>query len=383
MAIPSGAEPLPGTAVGLRAELHFLLQEHTYLAGNTTDAFLNARQPEMGAAGAALNLNSSSLARLFGSLYGPAAEARFLESWTRHIYDYKRYAQGHVEGSDALRQDARADLESLVPTAESFLGETIPTLPAGVAGTALSMHVQGTLEVIDAQAARDFTRVYSLAREGATMSATGLADPLALAIASQFPDRFPSPGAPAEPGGMTAPNGPLEHRLLFQHHVFLASARMTALLNGRPEQAAGAGAALGANSTQLADRVQAVLGADSGARFLALWRAHLDALDAYAAAASRADLAGRQEPTAALVRSAQDLDTLLTSSPTGGALRGQIAGRLSAHVAYSLQAIDALAGQDVGMAYGLTGGAARQIDEIAARVSVALGTASTLIGSMA
>ncbi|HEX2037547.1 MAG TPA: hypothetical protein VHS99_25505 [Chloroflexota bacterium] len=363
---PTGAEALPDSAVALRGELHFLFQEHTYLAGNTTDALLNARQAELGAAGAALNLNASVLGRLFGTLFGPIPEARFQEAWSRHINDYKRYTQGHLEGSEALRQAARADLESFAQTTEGLVRETLPALPAGSLANALMMHVHGTLDVVDAQAAHDYPRVYTLAREGAAMSATGLGDPLAEAIAQVFPQRFP----PAEDG--VEAQSLLEHRLLFQHHVFLASTRMAALLEGRGEQAAGVGTALAANSQQLADRVQAHLGGTTGQQFLALWRAHLEAFESYATAAARADAAARRQPADALGRLAQDLDALLTSGAGGAAVRGQIAQQLGAHVSYTLEAIDALAGHDVGMAYGLTGGAARQVDEIAARVARAL-----------
>jgi hypothetical protein len=370
-----GAEPLPGTATALRGELQLLLQEHTYLAGNTTDALLGGREAEAGAAGAALNLNSSALSRKVGSLFGAGPEARFVEQWSRHIDDYRRYALGHLSGSDAQRQEARADLDAFVPVLAGLLRETVPALPDGALTAALTMHVRGTLDVIDAQAARDYARVFALSRDGATMAATDLGDPLAVAIAQQLPERFPAAADAAAAGSAEAPNSPLGARLLFQHHVFLASTRLETLVGGRPDALAGVTAALTTNSQQLVARVQAGLGAPAGDRFAAVWRQHLDAFDAYAGAAARGDASGRSEPAATLARLAQELDAVLTAGPGGAAVRGQIADRLAPHVAYALKAIDALAAHDPGTAYGLTGGAARQVDEIALRVAQALGPA--------
>ncbi len=375
-----GAEPLPGTAAALRGELQFLLQEHTYLAGNTTDALLGGREAEAGAAAAALSLNGSVLSRKLGSLFGAGPEARFQEQWSRHLDDYRRYTLGHLSGSEAQRQEARTDLEAFAPVLTGLLRETLPALPDSALFDALLMHVRGTLDVIDAQAAGDYARVFTLTREGATMTATGLGDPLALAIAGQLPERFPATADDAAAGSPDAPNNPLAARLLFQHHVFLASTRQATLVEGRTNAQAGVTGVLTANSQQLADRVQAGLGAPARERFLALWGAHLDAFDAYTAAAARGDAAGRTEPVTTLVRIARDLDALLTAGPGGAAVRGQIADRLTPHVTYALKAIDALAAHDPGMAYGLTGGAARQVDEIALRVAQALGAAPATTG---
>src|SRR4051794_14802676 len=105
-------------------------------------------------------------------------------------------------------------------------------------------------------------------------------------------------------------------------HAFLAGTRRAALVDGRTNARAGVTGVLTTNSQQLADRVQAGVGAPARERFLALWGAHLDAFDAYRAAAARGDAAGRTEPATALARIAQDLDALLTAGPGGAVLRG-------------------------------------------------------------
>jgi hypothetical protein len=51
-------------------------------------------------------------------------------------------------------------------------------------------HVHRTLVVIDADAAQDVTRANTPRREGAMMTASQLADPLATAMVQHFSDRF-------------------------------------------------------------------------------------------------------------------------------------------------------------------------------------------------
>jgi hypothetical protein len=77
---------------------------------------------------------------------------------------------------------------------DTFMTGANPDLPSGTVGDGLTMHVQGTLQVIDALEAKDYMTAFNLANQGADMTAS-LGDPLASAIAQPMPDQFSANGA--------------------------------------------------------------------------------------------------------------------------------------------------------------------------------------------
>src|SRR4051794_13139995 len=81
--LPTGVMPLPPSVEAFRLHFGRTFQEHTYLAGATTDNLINGRREEYLVSQGMLQSNSVALARDIGALYGPANEARFLQGWNR------------------------------------------------------------------------------------------------------------------------------------------------------------------------------------------------------------------------------------------------------------------------------------------------------------
>jgi hypothetical protein len=176
-------------AAGLRTALNVALREHVYLAGVATNAALGGREGEFEAAAGALDGNSVDIARAIGSVYGRDAEQAFLPLWRRHIGFFVDYTTG-VATKDRARQDkAVSDLVAYTQDFGAFLQSANPNLPKTVVADLVKHHVVTLKEVVDAQAAKDQARAFTGLRTAAAHM-QAVADPLAEAIAKQFPDRF-------------------------------------------------------------------------------------------------------------------------------------------------------------------------------------------------
>ena len=181
------ATPIP--AAELRAKLNTLLQEHTYLAAGATNAALGGRQGEFQAAAAALDANSVDLSKAIGMVYGAGAEAAFLALWRKHIGFFVDYATG-VATKDRAKQDkAVNDLVGYTQDFGAFLASANPNLPKATVADLVKTHVLTLKDVVDAQAVGDQKKAYSALRTAAHHMMM-IADPLASAIATQFPERF-------------------------------------------------------------------------------------------------------------------------------------------------------------------------------------------------
>lgn len=176
-------------AAALRTGLNNLLREHVYLAGAATGAALAGRDPEFKAAAAALDANSVAIAGAIRSVYGEGAGQAFLPLWRRHIGFVVDYTGG-VAASDQAKQDkAVNDLVGYTQDFGAFLQSANPNLPKAVVADLVKHHVVTLKAVIDAQATKDPAKAYTAIRAAADHMQM-IADPLAEAIVTQFPDRF-------------------------------------------------------------------------------------------------------------------------------------------------------------------------------------------------
>ena len=176
-------------AAGLRSTLTMAFQEHTYLAARATGAALGARDPEFKAAAAALDANGVDISKAIGSVYGQGAQDAFLPLWRRHIGFVVDYTVGVATKDKAKQDKAVQDLVGYSQDFGAFLASANPNLPKDVVAGLVKDHILTLKPVIDAQAAGDQPKVYTMLR-----SATGhmrmIADPLAEAIVKQFPQKF-------------------------------------------------------------------------------------------------------------------------------------------------------------------------------------------------
>jgi hypothetical protein len=176
-------------AAELRAKLNTLLQEHAYLAAGATNAAIGGRQAEFQAAAGALDANSVDLSKAIGMAYGAGAEGAFLALWRKHIGFFVDYATG-VATKDKAKQDrAVNDLIDYTQDFGAFLASANPNLPKTTVADLVKTHVLTLKEVVDAQGMGDQKKAYTALRTAATHMMM-IADPLAIAIANQFPDKF-------------------------------------------------------------------------------------------------------------------------------------------------------------------------------------------------
>jgi hypothetical protein len=182
-----GVAPIP--AAELRAKLNTLLQEHAYLAAGATNAALGGRQAEFQAAAGALDANSVDLSKAIGMVYGGGAETAFLALWRKHIGFFVDYATG-VATKDKAKQDrAVNDLVGYTQDFGAFLASANPNLPKAAVADLVKTHVLTLKDVVDAQGMGDQKKAYTALRSAASHMMM-IADPLASAIAKQFPEKF-------------------------------------------------------------------------------------------------------------------------------------------------------------------------------------------------
>jgi hypothetical protein len=176
-------------AAELRASLNRLLQEHVYLAGAATGAALGGRDAEFKAAAGALDGNGVDLSKMIGAVYGADAGQAFLALWRRHIGFAVDYTTG-VATRDRKKADGAVDaLVAYSQDFAAFLASANPNLPKSAVADLVKTHVVTLKDVVDAQAAKDPAKTYAALRSAAGHMSM-IADPLAAAIAKQFPDKF-------------------------------------------------------------------------------------------------------------------------------------------------------------------------------------------------
>ena len=173
----------------LRVGLNNLLAEHAELGLAATNAALGGRAAEFKAAAGALDANSMALSQAIGSVYGDGAGQAFLALWRKHIGFIVDYTTGLAKKDQKMQDKAVNDLLGYTKDFAAFLNSANPNLPVDVVADLVKSHVVGFKAAIDAQAKGDWTTAYVKTREAAAHMQM-IADPLAGAIAKQFPDRF-------------------------------------------------------------------------------------------------------------------------------------------------------------------------------------------------
>ncbi|MGH7512939.1 MAG: hypothetical protein ACREOQ_08455 [Gemmatimonadales bacterium] len=187
MSAPASAQSM--AASDLRIALNTGLAEHVWLAAATTEAALGGRSGEFKDAAAALDANSVALSQAIGSVYGEGAGTAFLELWRKHIGFFVDYTNGVAKKDEAAQNKAVKDLMGYAEDFGAFLASANPNLPKDVVAGLVRDHAVGLKAVVDAQAAGDWPSAYAKLREAAAHMRM-IADPLAGAIAKQFPEKF-------------------------------------------------------------------------------------------------------------------------------------------------------------------------------------------------
>ena len=122
-------------------------------------------------------------------MYGSGAEQAFLPLWRKHIGFVVDYTVGLATKNHAQRDAAVANLVAYTDELGAFLASANPNLTKAAVAGLVKQHVLTLKAVIDAQAAGDAAKAWAAQQEAANHMGM-IADPLAAAIAKQFPSKF-------------------------------------------------------------------------------------------------------------------------------------------------------------------------------------------------
>ncbi|MBA3723600.1 MAG: hypothetical protein H0W89_01755 [Candidatus Levybacteria bacterium] len=172
----------------LRVLLNGLEKQHVDLASAAVRNGFDG-DPDFKASADALDLNSVAIAGAVGSVYGPEAEASFLEIWRSHIGFFVDYTVA-AKGSDKAGMDkAVANLGGYVDALSDLLSGANPNLPREAVAQLLTEHVGLLKGAVDAYGAGDYAGSYAKQAEAYTQVGT-IADALSGAIVKQYPEKF-------------------------------------------------------------------------------------------------------------------------------------------------------------------------------------------------
>jgi hypothetical protein len=295
------------SAADLRVGLNSLLGEHMLIAAVATSHVLGGREvPFKGAVGG-LDANSVDIAKAIGSVYGLDAEKAFLPLWQKHIGFVVDYTTGVATKDKAKQDKAVTDLILYADDFGAFLNSANPKLPKSAVAELVKGHILTLKVVIDAQAAGDWPKAYAAIR-----SAYGhmhmIGDPLAGAIAKQFPQKFS--------GAVDSPAANLRNtlNLALREHAILAAMATGSALGGRTAEFNAAAAAVDANSIDIAKAIGSVYGVDAEKAFLPLWRKHIGFVVDYTTGLATKDKTKQDKAVVDLILYADDFGAFLSSA---------------------------------------------------------------------
>jgi hypothetical protein len=177
-------------ASDLRVALNRLLGEHALLAIEATQAGYSGHK-DFPAVAKALDRNSVELSKAIGSIFGKQAGNKFLNGkllWRDHIRFFVNYTVGLAKKDRAMQKTAVGNLNGYVEAFSAFLASATG-LPKSALRASIKSHVGHLKGQLDAYAKGQYTRSYTLTREGYRhMGMTG--DVLAGAIVKKFPKKF-------------------------------------------------------------------------------------------------------------------------------------------------------------------------------------------------
>jgi hypothetical protein len=219
----------------LRVTLDRLLAEHAFLAAEAMRSGLT-EAPDFGAAAAAIDDNSAELESVVQAAYGKAAAAAFRDLWDAHIKAYVAYIDATRANDSAARAQATSQVNLYASQLADFLAGANPHLDAAALTSLLQQHAGHLTSQVEAYGAADYERTYEEVRAGYShMFMTGEA--LALAIATQFPDLFPTDAAAPDTATVPDHHGEAGIDLILLGILGAALALGIALRKGTPSAA--------------------------------------------------------------------------------------------------------------------------------------------------
>ena len=357
-------------ASDLRVSLEQLLGQHAFLTVRLTRARLRGDGDLAQSADAALSENTGDLGELIGTVYGGEAAERFEQMWFGHVTYLFNYARGVADEDEAVRSQARRQLDDYTTNLSQFLeAATNKAAPASVVAPALGMHVDQLMQQVDAYAGGDYRRAFALERESyAHMFPLGKT--LAAAIVTG--------GGGGLPVDFDSPARQLQSRLgmLLGEHAELAVDAMRSGISNSPDFPA-AGAALDGNTREITAMIESVFGAASAGSFQALWADHIDAFVTYTRALVADDGALENAANERLKEFNADFAAFLSTSTQGRLGAPALADAFVMHEDHLLRQLNAYAERDYATAHELSLDAYQHMFALAAQAATAIGDTVT------
>lgn len=354
----------------LRATLTSLLQEHAYLTGIAVEHVVEGGADDPTATGAldALDQNTVAIGDAIGLVPGADDTSDFLDVWRDHIGYFVDYAAGRAADDDKAVDEARSGLERYQQeTADMLESLTDGELLADELFGELEAHVTmvtGFVDTLLGKGEAEVGPVQQLRDAGDHM--TGLASTLVEGITAAHEDAFAGDprSVPAETRAGLAAD--------LQQHTYLtlmAAQRMAETGSRAAPEVQEVVSLVLSSGEGLANVVAGAVGNDARSGFLRPWRAHTDAMLAYAQAATTGGDTGAAR--AALDGTASGVAGAMAQA-AGGV---DLAADVTAHVDAVVTAIDAIAAGDPA-AWSLGRAAAQVSPRLAAALAPALNAAS-------
>jgi hypothetical protein len=254
----------------LYAGLDQLLTEHVDLTANVVQPAITTSpsSKQTKAALAALDQNTVGLGKAIGSVYGPAAQQKFLKLWRAHIGFFVDYTVSRAGHDQAGVTRAKKDLAGYISQFSAFIAGATK-LPRPAVAADLQGHVTTLETAINAIVARKPDAGKKI--EMAAMHMGGTAQVLAKGIVSSKDISGKVTGAGSSlRASLTG--------LLVQHVAatgFVVQTAVAAHGNLNNPEVKGAVTALSDNTSQLGAAIGSVYGPAAQQQFLKLWRAHI------------------------------------------------------------------------------------------------------------
>ena len=183
-----GGEPA-SKAADLVTNLNAALREHVYLATAATNAALAGRDDEFSGAKGALDANSDAVTQVIAGIYGADAGTKFSPLWKKHIDFLVDYTTAVANKQQPAADQAMDNLLAYTAEFGEFISAASPKLTKDTVAGLLMTHILTLKDVIDAQAAKNFSKAYDGVRVAADHMAM-IASGLATTVTAQFPDKF-------------------------------------------------------------------------------------------------------------------------------------------------------------------------------------------------
>ena len=222
-----------------------------------------------------LTSNTSAVVNLMASAYGNNAANQLQATLALQDGYLVDYTIGLITHNQSKSNGAMSSLISGFEPKFVQLISSLTLLPPGSIQPLEAQQITQLKAVIDDEASRSYTKLYSDLRPAYATSAK-IGDAIAPIIVQQFPDKFPGGAV-----GRAVDERVLLNTLLQEHSYLAAMATDAAAAHRGPEEPAAA-SALASNASDLGILFSDLLGTAAGAQFVQLWGARDNDLVGYA-----------------------------------------------------------------------------------------------------